>query len=176
MCLQIPDLPWKVHKDSADFIAVCHQLEFHAQHFRCTFAHEHTLHKNFKIIHNGTDFFIQFDIELDDFFIHMDKKGGGDGGVIDSVVLIKIFPYGIPHSVAAHISLVSQDDSSGYWVNSAAGTLIMLPYGTYNDSNILGRKFIFLEDIHSHKRAAVGMVAAVNAVADVVEQLSLIHI
>lgn len=40
---------------SADLIAVCHQLEFHAQHFRGPFTHEHTLHENLKVIHDGTN-------------------------------------------------------------------------------------------------------------------------
>lgn len=152
---------------SYDLVSIGRHLEPQPQYFRGSFAHEHPVQEDLKIVDHGTDILIQFDFQGDDFFVGIDMKLIGEGCIVYGIVFVKGLRYGIAYPVPAHIGLISQDDGGGDGIYRSSAGFVMLADGGDNLCNIFRGCTLFPQQLKGHKGSCMGMVHPIDAVSDI---------
>ena len=86
------------------------QFEGCTQHIGSPAAHQHPLQENFKIFVHAANVGVDLQVQRDDLFLGVDFQGLVRYRIVDPVVDIERCLWLFPHTAAAHIGLVTDDE------------------------------------------------------------------
>ena len=169
---------FSVSKSSAGFPAelflyelllVDDELELQAQPLGCLSAQDHALHENSKEFHDGAEFGVDGQLQLDQGLVLVDFQRGFLDRVIHPVVDVEGGRVCIADTAAANIGLVGQDQGCRHRIDGNAGTLVVVADGGDDGGHLSGIAAHVIQDAPGHDSTGLGMVLPVHQIADVVE-------
>ena len=150
--------------------AVDIQLEGQLQEFRRTAAEEHPLQKDLEVVHHGAEFGVDAQGEGEGAPLRVQCQLGTLGGIVDPVMDVEVDGIPVTDPAAAHVGLVRQQKGRGDGVHRKGGGIIVMADGCDDGGHIGGLHAHVVQDPEGHYRSGLGVVVAVDHVADVVHK------
>ena len=123
-------------------LVVDNQLKGKPDGLRCFAAHDHTVHENFKVIHDGTVLRVNGQSQGDKLVVGADFQRRFFHRIVDPVVNIKGCLVAVSDSASPYVRFVRKYQCGGNGIDGNARTLVMIPDGGNDIGYVLGR--------HSH--------------------------
>lgn len=150
--------------------AVDIQLEGQLQEFRRTAAEEHPLQKDLEVVHHGAEFGVDAQGEGEGAPLRVQCQLGTLGGIVDPVMDVEALMLLVAHPAAAHIGLVCQDQRRGNRIDGEGGGIVVVADGGDDGGHVSGLHAHLVQNTEGHDGAGLGVVVAVDHVADVVHK------
>jgi len=152
---------------SDHFLPVDDEGKAQLQLFGGLAAEDHTAEEDLKIVHNGAE--VGIDAEIEDDLISLDANLRTLDRIVNAVVDIEGRQGGIANAVVAHVGLVGQDQRRCHGIDGESGGFIVVADGGDDGGDLVGLGLHLVEDTEGHDSTALGVVHAIDDVADIVE-------
>ena len=108
-------------------------------------------------------------LELDEGLALVDLQLGLGDGIVHPVMDVEGALVLVADTAAAHVGLIRQNERGGHGAYGSAGALVVVADGGDDLRDLLGGQVHVVQDAEGHDGPALGVVDAVDQVADVVE-------
>ena len=137
---------------------------------RRTLGEQHSLHEDFEVFQHGRDLRVDFQVQHQRFFVVAEMQVGVFHGVVDTVVDVESHKVCVAHTAAANVGLVGDDEGGGNGIHRLCRALVVVADGGDDGTDLIHRHLQPVQQTKRHDGAALGVVGAVDDVADVMEK------